>query len=158
MSYRSGTTFLHRLLARDERNFTSMNTWEILFAPSITLRKVVRALAALDRRLGGRLHGWLAAGERYFQEDNVMHRIALWEPEEDQYLFLHIWSALIIWILSAILEEAMPYTYFDSQVPRAERERVRITPAATMCSRWPDTGTATRWSGSKARLRIAPSS
>jgi hypothetical protein len=101
-----------------------MNTWEILIAPSVTLRKVVRALAAVDRRLGGRLHGWLLAGERYFQEDNVMHRMALWEPEEDQYLFLHIWSALVVWILSAILEEAMPYTYFDSRVPRAERERV----------------------------------
>ena len=37
---RSGTTFLHRLLARDRRNFSFMRMWEIYFAPSITQRKL----------------------------------------------------------------------------------------------------------------------
>ena len=37
---RSGTTFLHRLLARDEEQFTSMKFWEILFAPSIIQKKI----------------------------------------------------------------------------------------------------------------------
>ncbi len=36
---RSGTTFLHRLCARDSQTFTSLRMWEILFAPSITQKK-----------------------------------------------------------------------------------------------------------------------
>ena len=35
---RTGTTLLHRLLAKDDQ-FTSMRTWEILFAPSIVQKR-----------------------------------------------------------------------------------------------------------------------
>jgi hypothetical protein len=34
---RSGTTFLHRLMAKDRRNFVTMRFWEILLAPSSLL-------------------------------------------------------------------------------------------------------------------------
>ena len=36
---RSGTTFLHRLMARDERNFSYIRMWEVIFAPSVSQRK-----------------------------------------------------------------------------------------------------------------------
>jgi hypothetical protein len=117
---RSGTTFLHRLLARDEGTFSWMQTWEILLAPSITMRKVLRAIIAIDRRLGGPLNRWLAAQERGWQEQNVMHSIALREPEEDENLLLHIWSLLAIWTWTALLDEARPYTYYDTEVSQAE--------------------------------------
>ncbi len=45
---RSGTTFLHRLMARDEAHFTSMKHWEILFAPSIIQKKIFNAIGAAD--------------------------------------------------------------------------------------------------------------
>lgn len=121
---RSGTTFLLRLMAKDEENFTCMHTWEILLAPSITQRKIMWALGALDRRLGSLLHRQLAAWEKRWQEQNIMHKVALWEPEEDQYLFVHIWSTLAIWAYSAILEEATPYLFFDAEMPQAEKKRV----------------------------------
>lgn len=35
---RSGTTFLHRLLAGDRERFTTTALWELIFAPSITQR------------------------------------------------------------------------------------------------------------------------
>lgn len=121
---RSGTTFLHRLMARDGQNFTTTHLWEVLLAPSITQRKMVQALAALDRRLGSRLRRRLAAWERRWQKDNVVRKIALRAPEEDQYLFLHIWSTLAVWTFSGILEEATPHLFFDTHVPPAEKERV----------------------------------
>jgi hypothetical protein len=121
---RSGTTFLHRLMAKDKENFTSMQTWEVLFAPSITQRKLVRALAALDRWLGSPLHRQMAAWEKRWQEQNVVHKVTLRVPEEDQYLFVHIWSTLAVWLFSAILEEGAPYTYFDTAMSGAEKRRV----------------------------------
>jgi hypothetical protein len=53
-----------------------------------------------------------------------MHRAALRAADEDQYLLVHAWSTLAIWLFSAILEEARPYTYFDTEMSAAEKERI----------------------------------
>jgi len=121
---RSGTTFLQRLLARDEETFNSMRTWEMLLAPSITMRKIFWALSSLDRRLGSPLHRVLGMLEESWQEDNVVHRIALRAPEEDEYLLVHIFSSLKIWLYAAMVGEAEPYTYFDSKMPEEEKDRI----------------------------------
>lgn len=121
---RSGTTFLHRLIAKDVDRFSTMKMWEILFAPSIAQRKVVAGLAALDRWLGRPVEKRLDRTERRWQEDNVMHEVSLRQPEEDDYLLLHIWSALTTGLSAGLLEEAIPYTYFDTALPLAERDRI----------------------------------
>jgi hypothetical protein len=123
-NFRSGTTFLHRLLALDRDRFCTMQMWEVLFAPSILQRKLVRALAALDRRLGAPLARRLDAVEDHWQEENPMHRVSLRAPEEDDYLLLHIWSALTIGLSAGLLEEAAPYAHFDSALPRARQDRI----------------------------------
>ena len=120
---RSGTTFLHRLLARDRR-FTTLTLWEILFAPSITARKVVGAVAALDRRLGKWLHRRRERIEDTWHERNVLHRVSLDEPEEDDYLLLHIWSALTTGLSAGVIEEALPHTTFDASLPAERRHRI----------------------------------
>jgi hypothetical protein len=121
---RSGTTFLQRLLAQDRKNMTCMQTWEILFAPSVTQRRIVQALARLDDRLGRPLQRALAAWEARWQHEIVAHEIALRAPEEDQYLLIHIWSTLAIWTFSAMVKEADAYTHFDRAVPQAEKRRI----------------------------------
>jgi hypothetical protein len=121
---RSGTTFLQRLIARDETTFNSMRTWEMLLAPSITMRKVFWWLSRLDRCLGNPAHRLLGMLEESWQEDNVVHRIAIRAPEEDEYLLIHIFSSLKIWLYVAMVDEAASYTYFDSQMPEDEKERI----------------------------------
>ncbi|MGC9397732.1 MAG: sulfotransferase family protein [Anaerolineae bacterium] len=121
---RSGTTFLHRLLAQDTLNFTSIKTWELLLAPSITLRRMIRALAKLDRRLGKPLRKPLFRWQRQWQRANVVHKVALRAPEEDEYLLIHLFSTLKVWTFAAMLEEAQRYTYFDAQIPQREKQRI----------------------------------
>ncbi len=121
---RSGTTFLQRLMARDEGNFNAMRTWEMLLAPSVTFRKVFWALSWVDRRLGSSLHRLLGMLEESWQQENVVHRIATRSPEEDEYLLIHIFSSLKIWLYVAMVDEASVYTYFDSQMPEHEKERI----------------------------------
>lgn len=121
---RSGTTFLHRLLSKDVERFSTMKMWEILFAPSIVQRRIVSGLAALDRRLGGWLDKRLQRTEQDWHEQNVMHEVSLREPEEDDYLLLHIWSALTTGLSAGLLQEAIPYTYFDTAIPVAEKDRI----------------------------------
>jgi hypothetical protein len=123
-NFRSGTTFLHRLLCKDVGHFSTMEMWEVLFAPSIVQRRVFAGLATLDRTLGRPLHRLMGRTEAGWQEQNVMHEVALREPEEDDYLLLHIWSALTIGLSSGLLEEARPYAYFDSALPEQQRRRI----------------------------------
>lgn len=121
---RSGTTFLQRLLARDEATFNTMRTWEMLLAPSITMREIAGALSALDLRLGNPVHRLMGMLEETWQEDNVVHKIALRAPEEDEYLLVHIFSTLKIWLYAAMLDEAERYTYFDSRMPEDEKHNM----------------------------------
>ncbi|MGD2145230.1 MAG: sulfotransferase [Anaerolineae bacterium] len=120
---RSGTTFLHRLLACDERTFSTMRTWEILVSPSITMRRVAWALSALDKRLGSPAARYLGMVEESWKE-NVVHHIAMRAPEEDEYLLVHILSCLKVWSYAGMLDEAEPYTYFDSQIPEKDKRRI----------------------------------
>ena len=121
---RSGSTHLLRVLARDDETFASAKLWELLLAPSITQRKIVRALATLDRHLGGPARSWLFAWqERAFQEAGTYHKIRLQEPDEDELSFLPIFSAIHLAFPFPFLEEFARYIYFDQQAPLAERER-----------------------------------
>lgn len=121
---RSGTTFFHRLLSRDQENFISMKTWEIFLAPSVSLRKLIRGLVKVIRTLGIPLRGLLRRWERELQEDNVFHKLRIRGPEEDEYLWIHIFSALKIWSFAAMLEETDPYIYYDSRMDPAGKERM----------------------------------
>jgi uncharacterized membrane protein YdjX (TVP38/TMEM64 family) len=123
-NFRSGTTFMHRLLAMDDRRFTTMAMWQILFAPSITHRTIVSWLVRLDRlvgRPGERLVAWI---DRDWDRRNPMHQASLAQPEEDDYLLLHIWSALTVGLSSGVLDEAEPYVHFDQRLPRRDRRRI----------------------------------
>ena len=123
-NFRSGTTFLHRLLARDVGRFSSMKMWEILFALSIAQRRLGNALAALDRWLGSPLCQRLNRMEQRWDEQNVMHAVSLREPEEDDYLLLHIWSALSIGLSAGLLDEARAYARFDHALPSVAKQRI----------------------------------
>lgn len=120
---RSGTTFLHRLMARDEWTFACMNTWEILFAPSIVSRRVVKGLGAVDEWLGSPFQKMLAGLEARWQDRNVMHWQAMCTPDEDEALLVHTASSVLFPSFGAMLDDARAYTFYDQQIPYAERAR-----------------------------------
>lgn len=64
-NFRSGSTFLHRLLSRDSETFTSLTTWDIYLTPSVTQKKITQFIARLDNKFFGRsLHRALFAFDR----------------------------------------------------------------------------------------------
>jgi hypothetical protein len=121
---RSGTTFLHRLISKDDERFTTMRMWEVLFAPSIVQRNFFYALSAAIRRFSTPLGERLAGLERCWYRAHGMHEISFTQPEEDDYLMLHIWSALSTGLSAGLIRQALPYTYFDSDISQPERKRV----------------------------------
>jgi hypothetical protein len=120
---RSGTTFLYHVLAQDTCNFTCTHTWETVLAPSVTMRKVCQVLAALDRRLGDSWQRQLDLWEERLHQEVSMHKFGLRTPEEDEHFHLHTCSAVEMWLFTALMEGAVPLTYF-SMLPDREKERI----------------------------------
>lgn len=123
-NYRSGSTFLHRLLSRDIETFTSLRTWEIFITPSITQRKISRLVGSVDRFLGGRLKKFLVNMDKRGLGKVKIHRISLFQPEEDENILLHLWSTAFISFLFPFLDEMPPYNFFDSALQEEEKQNI----------------------------------
>jgi hypothetical protein len=121
---RSGTTFLQRLLARDEENFLSMQTWEIFAAPSIITRKAFRLTVRAARTIGVQISRRIRKLENLWKESDRIHRLKLRAPEEDEYLFIHNFSTMKIWSFAAMEEDADPYIFFDDSIPNNQKGRL----------------------------------
>ena len=84
---RSGTTYLQRILMKNEQ-CTSMKTWEIVFAPSITQRMLFRVVRVIDQTLGSHVFKRFMALEKKITAPLVkIHKIGMLEFEEDKDLF-----------------------------------------------------------------------
>ncbi|MBB4266450.1 sulfotransferase [Roseospira visakhapatnamensis] len=121
---RSGTTALHRVLARDP-GLTTFSTWECLFAPSIIQRKAVLALARLDRAVGhplGRVLGWLQ--DRVFGALDDVHAMDLAAPEEDYLALLPILACFILVVPFPRAEALWRLGRVDRDMPDGERRRL----------------------------------
>lgn len=120
---RSGTTLLHRLLAEDPQ-FSWFATWE-LFLPALVQRRMVDAVAWIDRRLlGGRIERRLRAWEeRTFRAGRGMHEIRIDGPEEDEFLLmLPGWSPT--WSLFFPYMRELQPLYFVDRLPARQRRRI----------------------------------
>jgi hypothetical protein len=120
---RSGTTLLHRLLAKDRQRFFSFCTWEIMF-PAIVQKTALAFLGRLDRRLGGFMaRGIERLEEAWLKEFNKIHPVGLFLPEEDDKLLLHAVSSLdLIWLFP--FPELTRLARFDEAVPAMEKQRI----------------------------------
>lgn len=120
-NFRSGTTLLHRLLAKDDRT-TGMESWEIFLAPSITQRKLYHWLMKINRFVGNPIGKILAAFDKALREYSYMHPTGLREIEEDGHVFLHIWSTYNLFAFFPFPELVHDYIYYDEEVPEDQKK------------------------------------
>ena len=123
-NYRSGSTFLHRLLSRDQQNFTSMRTWDIYLTPSVTQRKFVELLKKIDRLFGSPIYKLIKKIDQAGLQKVDIHPISFFEPEEDENILLHNWSSFLIIYLFPFLDELPPYQFFDRDLSASEKEQI----------------------------------
>ena len=119
-NFRSGTTLLHRLLAKDQQ-FTGMKTWEIYLAPSIVQRNFFHWLMKLNRMVGNPAQKLINSFERALQAYSYMHKTGLNEIEEDSHVMLQIWSTYNIFAFFPFPELVKNYIYYDEQVPEEQQ-------------------------------------
>ena len=122
---RSGTTYLQRILAADETQFSSMKTWEILFAPSVTQKKIIKAFCQLDSLFGSPLYRLTRAiDKRLYKSLSSIHPGSLFEAEEDGLILLHIFSSATAFFVLPSAKDLWPYFLFDQQLAAALRARI----------------------------------
>ncbi|PYM91993.1 MAG: hypothetical protein DME04_16740 [Candidatus Rokuibacteriota bacterium] len=91
---RSGTTILHRVMARDEEHLFCFRTWEIAF-PSLLQKRALSVVGRLDRLTGGHLRASLLRREaERFRPLHHIHEIGLFLPEEDDKLLAHVLASM----------------------------------------------------------------
>lgn len=120
---RSGTTFLHRIMARDTKNFFFFHTWELIF-PAIIQKKFWAVMGRIDAALGSVLSRTIIKIEaKLFRDFNKMHKIGLFLPEEDDKLNIHIFSSLdLIWFFP--FPDLDRLNHFDEELSFRERKRI----------------------------------
>jgi hypothetical protein len=123
-NFRSGTTFLYRLLAKDTQNFTCFKTWEIYLAPSISQRKFFRGILIVDRLFGGFLTRLLHKIERNMLSPIKLHQMGLNMPEEDEGILLYVWNSLWIWFMFPVFDELEKYFNFDEKMPSWQKKAI----------------------------------
>jgi hypothetical protein len=119
---RSGTTYLHRMMANDPR-FSYVLLWEMFF-PSLIEKKVLRAVLRWDQRLGGRLRKRIdVLDERLFSKSQSVHESGLFAPEEDEFL-LTMSCASGFWVVQFPYVDELDFYYVDDRWPAPKRRRV----------------------------------
>ena len=121
-NFRSGTTFLHRLLTKDIQS-TSMKAWEIYLAPSITQRHFYRYVMRLNYFIGNPIGHLINIVERVLANYSHIHNIKLNEPEEDAQVLLHIWSSYDLLAFFPFPKLIQKYAYYDDQVSSDDKAR-----------------------------------
>ncbi len=121
---RSGTTLVHRTIAKDPQ-FTTFSTWECFFAPSIVQRKLVFAIAALDRMLGGGGAALLRRVERrVFGAMDDVHGVALTDAEEDYFVFVPVLACFILVVPFPYAQWIWDMGEFDRRLDPVQRQRL----------------------------------
>lgn len=118
---RSGTTYLHRLMAADPQ-FSCALMYELFF-PSLLQKRLLRLLFRLDTAVfGGRLRRRLdAAEEQRFAPTDDMHKTGFFVPEEDDFFLT--WSLCSgFWIVMFPFMGELDFYHVD-QWPDRKRRR-----------------------------------
>ena len=121
-NFRSGSTFLHRLLTKDDKS-TSFSSWEIYMAPSVVGRFFFRWLMKINYSIGNPVKRIIGLFNRIVEKEAVMHEIGLNEAEEDGQVLFHIWSTFDILAFFPFPALVKDYIYYDDLVPDEEKER-----------------------------------
>jgi omega-hydroxy-beta-dihydromenaquinone-9 sulfotransferase len=123
-NFRSGSTFVHRTLVRDEATFTGMRTGDIYLMPSITQRRIFSLLARVDAVFGHICEKSLRRLDAHSLGQLRIHPFSLFDAEEDEHLLFYAWSTFFANFVFPYLDEMPPYQYFDTETPPAERKRI----------------------------------
>lgn len=121
-NFRSGTTFLHRLLAKDDQS-TSFTSFELYMAPSVVGRKFYQWLLKINHAVGNPARWVVKLFDRIVEKEAYMHKIGLDEVEEDGQVLFQVWSSFDLLAFFPFPKLIRQYIYYDDQVTPEIKKR-----------------------------------
>ncbi len=119
---RSGTTFLHRVMASHESEFTTMPLWELIFAPALCQKYLIAGIARIDRRIGHPLARLLDWGQKRLTKNlDDIHATKLTDPEED-YLGLLPYDGCFLRVLMLPYSKKTWALGYFSKLPQSRQD------------------------------------
>ncbi len=116
---RSGTTRMHKLLAKDLETFSSMKMWELFFAPAISQKLILICLGKIDELFGAPFFRLIQYFEKkIFKDFNRIHNLGLFNLEEDALILFHLFSS---YHMSFLIGKERSYSHlnYNKGVPNA---------------------------------------
>jgi hypothetical protein len=112
---RSGTTFLHHLMALDDDRFVTMKLFETIF-PSVTAHRVIDAIARSDEEMFGGVFKKLKelTDRTFFSGWKDIHPLGLDRTEEDECVFCYTLHTTTLGLLIPEIDEIEDLMWFDS--------------------------------------------
>ena len=119
---RSATTFCYALLLSDSRNISSMKLWEILLAPSIIQKKLILFIKQTDNHLNNIIYKTIyTIDHHFFKQIDSIHPISLFNNEEDDYLFVHVFASLSISFIFPESDRILSLRKFDENLTKRQK-------------------------------------
>jgi hypothetical protein len=120
---RSGTTYMHRLLATDTERFNTL-TFADMFLLAVGTKKFFRMVGRIDKRFGGHL---AVALEKFqaavMKEADKVHKLRLNHPEEDDALLVHCWASTFLALVFPV-DSMRRWERFDEMLPEKQRHKL----------------------------------
>mmetsp|Transcript_10806 Transcript_10806/g.14075 ORF Transcript_10806/g.14075 Transcript_10806/m.14075 type:complete len:420 (-) Transcript_10806:672-1931(-) len=121
---RSGTTWFHRVLAKDETHFTGPKTWELIFAQPVTYRYLFYKLGKVDAFFGGigfKCVRWI---DTFCFGKSKVHPISLMEAEEDEWLMAQVCCCQLLALIFPLIDVFHSLIWFDKTLPLESRRAI----------------------------------
>jgi hypothetical protein len=119
---RSGTTFTHRLMAKDDA-FTHFKLVDTIF-PAVCFYRIFSALAKIDRRMGAPLGRHLnRISDKGFEGWQYVHKTGPQEAESDEMLFVYTMLSPLLCLLFPYFND-LPYACMVDKLPRRQRDKI----------------------------------
>lgn len=119
---RSGTTYMHRLMACDTEYFNAFKLSDLILI-SVTWKKLFSFLGKIDKRFGYPLKKRLESfQEKKMKGADKIHKLRLDQPEEDEAVLVHIFASAFIAVLFPV-PNADDSTFFD-ELPEKKRHKI----------------------------------
>lgn len=122
---RTATTLLFNMLSEDKDRFSSMKLWEIIFAPSVTQKKLFISLCKLDGFLNGFfLNSLKKLDRKIFHQFEIIHYISLFNVEEDEYILMHNLSCSLLVFIFPKWNYIHSLIKFDQDLTENRKKRI----------------------------------
>lgn len=120
---RSGTTYMHRLMALDKQQFNAFKLSDLVFV-SVGAKKFFQAVGRFDRAiLGGKLQQILENIQaRVMKGADKIHKLRLSQPEEDEGVLIHVFASAFLALMFPV-PTMQKWNRFD-ELPEAIRHRI----------------------------------